>query len=398
MHISAIVLSILKQLPKKFITSLIQFFLSMKSELIPAQLARCCLMFSSAVTAKQFRKLYLPFLRECHPMSLESVSLYLALSWSNPDDVFSDGVPRLATDFLSTEIPSFFCSGIRLFERGLSSLPDRKVQQLFRTGFPQLIKNFERFLHIFPIAENAGNSWIAILSMPNLTKYASQLLMSSPNLVPAAWLAAFPSIMLCIPQMMSICVSDKRLWGIGNELQRKMLLVTFPTSLLQAKIFIKMIAVRAEKESDQTRRESFAIDVFRSWIRNGLKFSDCYSVADLVFDWCVIMLKICGLLKLIPFLTSEMFESANRFFPVFAGVVKFIRSRLGSQKPEMMQMLKDEMIKTGRNCQCRAHGMALMLVMAGKSVRMVLDLAKFDDDCKESDRLVEECSAELEQN
>jgi hypothetical protein len=107
------------------------------------------------------------------------------------------------------------------------------------------------------------------------------------------------------------------------------------------------------------------------------------------------MLKICGLLKLIPFLTCEMFESANRFFPVFAGIVKFITSRLGSQTSEIMQMLKDEMIKTGKKCQCRAHGMALMLVMEGKSRKVVLDLAKFDQDCEESNALVDQYSAKL---
>jgi hypothetical protein len=195
--------------------------------------------------------------------------------------------------------------------------------------------------------------------------------------------------------MISICVSDKRFWGIANELQRKMSLVTVPTSLLQGKIFIRMIAVRAEKDSDQSRRESFTIDVFRSWIQNGLRCGDCYSVSELVFDWCVMVLRICGLLSLIPFLTCEIFERANRFFPVFAGIMKFIRSRLGTQTPGIIQTLKDEMIKTGRNCQCRAHGMALMLLMEGKSGRVVLDLARFDEDCEESDQLVDQCSTEL---
>jgi hypothetical protein len=311
--------------------------------------------------------------------------MHLSVSSSNPDDVFRSTVPRLATDFLRRRIPSFYCWGLRLFDRGLSCLPDKRNHSLFKYGFPRFIANFERFLHIFPIAEISGNSWVAILSNPSLKKFCSVFLANSPRLIPDHSSASFPIMSLCVPQIVQLVLNQKQYAEVARQLLEKTdTFLTSPPSILLAKIYVKVLAIRIEK-APESDRDAMAMDAFRNWVEKRLPESDCYALSDLILDWCVTAVRLHGLGPLTSYLTSGLFVRGVRFFPVFVGVCKFLKTRINGQSPEVVETLKRELKAAAQAMECRAHGLALAHVLDGRNRKALLNLAAFDVDSPESE-------------
>jgi hypothetical protein len=248
------------------------------------------------------------------------------------------------------------------------------------------MNNFVRFACIFPIAETSGNSWVAILSNPALKKFCAVLLANSPRLIPDHDRAAFPIMSLCVPQILQLVLGQKQYVDVQRQLLEKTdTLLTTPPSVLLAKIYVKILAIRLEK-AGSGERESMAMAAFQDWVENSMPHSDCYSLSEVIFDWCGTVMRLRGLTGLSPYLTGELFRRGTRFFPVFVAVSKFIR-KLGGQAPETIADLKDDLAKTGAAMECQAHGIALRHVMDAKTRRVVLDLAACDVDSPESDAL-----------
>jgi hypothetical protein len=379
-------LCVLKKLSDTFLSALIVFLSQKRNELLPYQLARCYHLFAASVSAAHHKQIYIPLLRSCHPLSPEACFIYLSISWSNPEDVFQTDSPHLAGEFMHRRIPSFFCAGLRLFDRALSCLSEKRLPRLLKHGFPLLIRYFPRFMNLFPIAETAGTAWIAILSNPALKQFCSVLLSNAPRLIPSNADAAFSAISLCIPQIVQFVIGQKQYVDVSKQLLDQMdALLTSPPSILLAKIYVKTLAIRLERVPPDERGTQ-ALSLFQDWVMNRLEESDSYVISDLIFDWCVTVLRVHAQADW-TCLTCGLFHRAPRFFPVFVALSKFVRTRFYDQKPEARPHLRDIFIAAAQSIPCRAHATAMRHLLDARIDKPLLDLASFGSDCPESDAL-----------
>jgi hypothetical protein len=384
------VLSVVKKFTDTFIDSVIQFFRSARRELMAEQVARCFLLFVSAVPQVHYRQTYLPFLRAVHPISLEGVLLYLSLAWVNPDGVFHSDAPSVACKLFAMGVPSFFCLGLRLFERSLSCLPERRLSWLFRHGFDDLAASFARFSPLFPVAEAAGSSWVAILSNPDLKAFCPFLLQNALRIVPDPSRAAFPATSVCLPQVIEATAGQDAYADVTKQLSAKStVFLTAPPSIVLARLFVRLMAVQAGLLSTVEKRQTFMMNWFRDWIEKHFPQGDCYAVSEIVFDVCAAVLRVNGFAELLPFVTTEFFSRAPRFFPVFVGIAKFVRARMWKQYAEQRDKLVAALTDAGNAMQCRAHGCAIRIIAEVGMGKVALDLALFPADCEESDRIIE---------
>jgi hypothetical protein len=95
-----------------------------------------------------------------------------------------------------------------------------------------------------------------------------------------------------------------------------------------------------------------------------------------------------------PFLTREFFCNAPRFWPVFVGVRRFVWTRFaGTKLDDRMALVKEGFAAIAKALPCRAHGVALQIIFERGST--ALDLAQFDTDYEESERIVKEVIARM---
>jgi hypothetical protein len=302
---------------------------------------------------------------------------------------FEDHAPELAGRLLSdTRLPSFFCGGLRLFDAALSSLPEDSMRLRFSTIFNYLIENFVKFRHIYSISETAGLSWLEIVTNRTLSGFCSFLLVSAPKIFPDASSAAFPAIVPCLPHILNLVIGHELYQDITEKLLGSISqLETSPPSVFLTKILIKLIIVRAEKMPREERR-GFVLGWFSGWVSSVGK-EDCYELSELVCEVCAAMLKVNGLTMMIPFLTRELLGYAPRFFPVFVGVSKFVKRRIVATKHvNRVPVLRNEFTVAGKEMRCRAHSMAMTLMVDGGKIP--IDLARFEEDCEESQRIIQE--------
>jgi hypothetical protein len=380
------VLAVVKKFTETFVESIVQFFRASTLELSAVQVARCFLLFVSAVPQHHYTRTYLPFLKSLHPISPEAVLVYLSLAWVNPEDVFHSDVPGLLCKLFASPSPSLFCLGLRLFERALACLPERRLAWLFRHGFEDLAGAFVRFRMVYPVAESSAPAWLAIVSNPALKPFAGLVLQNALVIIPDPPTAAFAAIANCLPPIIEAAASE------GGDVSRQLLgkaagCMTAPPSLAMAKFFVRIVGVRADFNTTKEKQLAFVLIWMRDWVENRLARADCFALADLVFEVCALVLRVGGIGELMPFIAAEMFRRAPRFFPVFVGIARFLRAKVWKRHADHRARIAEAIRETGRTMACRAHGEALRLMLEPGMARRALDLARFDCDCEESDRL-----------
>jgi hypothetical protein len=318
--------------------------------------------------------------------------MHLTLNWQHsPESLFSN-IPKLSATFLSRDIPSFFCAGLRLFDRGLSNFTDKRLQTLFKQGFSEVLEYYPHFIRLFPTSETSSNTWITLLSSATLTKQCSAFLEHCTKIIPAPSTAAFPDIVLCIPQIVQLITGNKAYKDLNVQiLQIVDSLLSASTCLLLAKIYIRIATIRALRCPQGQDRPEFLLGVFRTWISRGAAEWDCYMLSDIIFDWCGALLKVLSFDELLPMVIQMLLRQPNRFFSVFAGVMKFVRSRMTNQSPEELEKLHQRLREAAKLVPRRVHAQAIVMLGYRDRSRMALDLARFDDDCDRSDDLLRTC-------
>jgi hypothetical protein len=257
----------------------------------------------------------------------------------------------------------------------------------FSTTFNYLIENFVKFRHIYPVSEIAGDSWLEIVTNRTLTGFCSFLLVSAPKILPDAGSAAFPAIGRCLPPVLSLVIGNELYRDIAGKLLAGVRrLETDPPSVFLTKLLVRVIVVRAERMAREERR-AFVLNWFSGWVSNVGK-EDCYELPELICEACGAMLKVNGLTAMVPFLRRELLGYAPRFFPVFVGVAKFVKRKVVRTKyAHKVEVLRNEFAMAGRAMRCRAHAMAMEMLVDGG--RTPIDLARFEEDCEESEVIIQ---------
>lgn len=374
---------------------LVKFVLKVCSEkgeeLSPMTVAMCLHNLAPLVQSDRDIRHLEAFLLTFPTISPMTAALELALAKTDyGKHIFERDASKLVCEFLGKKRPSMFCAGLKMFARGFMLFPEKKVQSLMKHCFNKLIHNYPNYFDSFGVAESGATLWMLLLSMPYLKKYYASVLANADKIIPMPSQAAFASVCLCIPQIIDLTNESKSLADVKKSMMARVNgLLTQPTSVFMSKIYLRVVAILAEKESNVREREKYVMSLAKKWLESGLAQRDSYRIDDIVYEWCATLLRYNGIDQLLPILTDELFRHCNRFFPVFVGAARFL-SKYTYQGGDQLEQVKQALLNaaTAMEKRCRVHAMALKL-MAGRTMKLALDLARYDMDCPESDRLIQ---------
>lgn len=305
--------------------------------------------------------------------------------------LFEREVTKLASELFNKKRPSMFCAGVRLFAAGVANLSEKRVQTLMSECFKKFLQNYPKCVDYSGIPEATGRAWMAVLSMPFLKRYYPAIVSASEQVIPMPCQACFPSLSLCVTQIIELTTGIKEFSHVRKAMiTRVRALLTRPSCVFLSKIYLMVVAVIAERTSNEQEREKYVLNLVKTWLKSGLAQRDSYGIGDIVYEWCATLSRYTGFSHLLRVLTQEIFKRCNRFFPVFVGVARFIKKFAVSHDSGQLEQIRTELlnVSTPMEKACKAHAMALRLLAGNNGMKTALDLAQFDHDCPESDKIL----------
>jgi hypothetical protein len=171
-------------------------------------------------------------------------------------------------------------------------------------------------------------------------------------------------------------------------------LVTIPTCIGLAKAYMKLVSTRIDKLKSPAEKERSLLQLANSWFDG--KATDCYSFADIIYDWVYMIFHYVGVKPAIGFIIGRISKSGIRYFAAIVAIHKFL-SRLKLQSFDELSVLQADLTAAARRLECRAHATALELIASFEYTKTALDLAAFERDCPESDALLDKLRNPVEE-
>jgi hypothetical protein len=133
-----------------------------------------------------------------------------------------------------------------------------------------------------------------------------------------------------------------------------------------------------------TAGHDFLMRTARTWFANWSS-QDFYQIADVIYDWFLALFKQLGFDAVLEFVHEHICRKGRRFFPMLVAILRFVKA-FKMDANGRVNLLMGDLAAAARVIGARAHALALEFVVNGR-IRHALDLAKFDEDCVESDAL-----------
>ena len=306
--------------------------------------------------------------------------------------IFERDVVKLTGELLNKKLPSKFCAATRLLAAGLACLPEKKVQTLMSECFKKFLQNYPKCVDYSGVPEIAGRTLMAVLSMPALKRYYTSILSAAQQLIPMPSQACFGPMSLCITQIIELTTGSKDFVPVRQAMMTRVrALLTRPACVFLSKMYLMVVAVIAERTSNEREREKYVMNLVNQWLKRGLTQRDSYYAGEICYEWCATVSRYATFEQLLPLLTKNLFTNTNRFFPVFVGVARFIKKFASSHDDtDKVEQIRTELLNsaTAMESTCKAHAMALRLLAGKGPIQLATDLARFDRDCPDSDKLI----------
>jgi hypothetical protein len=381
-------LASLKTITEQFLTGLVAFLTSRKSELLSSQVARILYMVSQIVDTGKHVSCIADLLATTWPVSLEGSLLYLAIAKGASQDAFEPAMTKFASDFLRKRNPSRFCAGLRLVARGLQpDMSERNAKNMLKHCLGRLISRFPKFVHIPSVAETTSPIWLAILSANHLKSFGNQVVSVFTNLLPQPVAPSFPAMIVALPQVFALSLGDKHLADVNR---RAMTILPFllrnPPEIFYLRIYLQITAIRAQNLSFATERENFLIETATTLLERDAK--DCFAISEALVQILELVGRNLGAKSLLVLINQTLLRSPCRFFPVFVALLTFRKGLQGLEKPPLsFEAFTRELVQLGK-VSCKCHAKAFESLNDPAKIKFALDLARFECDCEESEMVM----------
>lgn len=321
------------------------------------------------------------------PISPELYFLnYILVNYDKKNSYDPKITPKLQVPFLQLKLPSSYLCAIKIIKLFSSSFPDSK--ELFaKYNLTLIMNNISAYLNIYPIPENLMSLINLFLSSSMPKKIYSKILSDLDKWLPKQNEASFHPFCNYIVNIYKICSKIKSN-QITTILQVMETLKTTPGNSFLMSKYLKLLDVVT---SEEIEKETYAMNSVTTWLENGIINSDCYFSYNIIYDWCVYLYKNVYFTEFLPILTIHFIKYGNRFFPIFAGITKFIQTFLtqNTDKDKKEQLLLSIQAAADMfEITCRAHGKAISLIPNKNMTKASLQLSLFDKDCEKSETIL----------
>ena len=396
----------LKEISNNFISVIFKFINDHKADLNNFTVSQILFLLSNKNSLQQNKenkenllKHINDFLNLSTPTSPELYPLYFSLDLLNngEDGIYLKNILKLCDNLLKTPYPSVFITGIQLFSHAQKRLDGDKTSALFKQCLPKIIQKLSKRFKLFPIPESSTLPLANALTSKTLKKHQiSALLLGINNIIPKSSDAGFSSYYIVLSHALAIVEENNKFKDESLILQAKMNELLYENQIILSsfviKTYLKLVVSRAEKMSSKAKQENYVMNSITNFMSNVQEYSDCYDIANIIFEICFTISKFNGFLQLLPIMSNQIFKNAPRFFPVFVGVATFFHKyKFVMNQPEIISKANSSFIGCGKQMMYvnRAHGTALQLLADPTKMKIALDLASFAQDCEESDKIIQ---------
>lgn len=318
--------------------------------------------------------------------SPEICNLYLSLveaTKGNP--VFLQNLPKVIENLLSLNLPSSFIGGTQLFKSTLPLLTDKSHDYLIKHCFPLLFQQSVKSNTQFNIAEKTAPIILTVYNM-GLKRQQQTIFSSYQTLIPNPKYATFLYFTDLLTYFIQYSQSSTKmandhqmLLNITNQM------LTTPGNETLLHLYVQNLSNRA----DRTLMNKEVDDFLQIYIKK----CDLYQMGRVIMYWCHLLYVKSGFKQLLPFVTIHVFRFSPRFSAAFIGVAYFMQDfRKSSNDESLISKMNDQFLGSARLIMktCRAHAVAVALFTIPEAIKTAIDLALFENDCEDSEKLIGE--------
>lgn len=298
-----------------------------------------------------------------------------------PSTTKKENISNFVSPYLASDIPSLFCSGLRVFHQGLISLKEDDVLSLIKSHLQKTMEMFNFHNNTFPISEISCEIFSLILSND---LFFNDLIKYTIDLTPQNDRAIFHGLGSCLPLIILRYPNNQD--EVWKKIEiRSDLLITKPMNLFMLKIYMQCLKNRYSKITNSRIKDTFITDFVTSWMRN-LEYFDCYDMSSIFYEWEQLIYNVHGIEQLLPFVCYQFFKYIPRFFPLFVSMSKFFNEIIGKEDKTQIQMFLNNSALLN---PVKAHALSTVLAINKQYIKEALQLASFPIDCEESNRIIE---------
>ncbi|KAK8842867.1 hypothetical protein M9Y10_025733 [Tritrichomonas musculus] len=309
---------------------------------------------------------------------------------------FSKEVPKMCDYLLNSHTPSIFLTGILLFTFAMKKLTGDRLQSLMRHSLNNITRRLTKTFKDYPVPEIAITPLVNILTLPAFKKYQPNVVSSLTGIIPPISSASFQTYFVILPLSISF-VDEKQKFADEQSFIENMSNDLISNERVNipffANLFLKIVKSRAEKMTPKSKQENFVMGIVNNFIENQQVNCDFYELMVFICELLTTLNMFNGFTQLLPVMSDQIFANSPRFFPTFAGVALFVKKfRIANANNQtVLAKMNASFIGAGKKMMPihRSRGMAIQMLADPSKIRTALDLASFNDDCKESDLLLQ---------
>ena len=159
------------------------------------------------------------------------------------------------------------------------------------------------------------------------------------------------------------------------------------------RLYLKIIRAKADKMNPKSKQENFVMGIISNFINEHQENCDFYELQSFICELLSTLNTFNGFTQLLPIMSSQIFTNSPRFFPTFAGVALFVKKfrSANAGNNEMINKMNASFIGAGKLMMTihKSRGFALQLLADPSKMKEALDIALYNDDCKETDMLIQ---------
>lgn len=305
--------------------------------------------------------------------------LFLASMRLSPGTVTQSAINEIVQLCLSTdgiEQPTICKSGFKILEAAITIYPT--LAPLFiKSNLSTIINRLKISQKHHTILEASCIILQKVFSANTMESFRPTILKSLDQFLPSIDSADFIYFIEIFPQLLLVYADNPKMITIVERMART------PRFF---KVFIDSLKEKYSQFNTGPVSEEIT-DKWLGWLQN-CKDYDCYNFSDQLSAWTNVSAIYSGIDTTLTNLSYQISIKAPRFFPAFVTIIKFIKE-YGLLDIKNESLLKDAMSNATLITQIRCHKAAFMLVAESiDNLKTALDLACFENDCEESDLIL----------
>ena len=291
-------------------------------------------------------------------------------------------LPDVLFPCLKSKIPSSFCVGLRLFEQICLSIPPQQIGQLLMRGLEYLMKKYKKFSQYPSVMEQAYRSLMSFITKKDIPQQHLSLfrfLPASTKLDSSS--AAFNASIAFLPAILRIITPQnenfKKIYSYCESL------FTIPSAFTYANKCLCEWANRI----DTDERETLLLNALLTWLTptNPSNSSNIagYKETKEIGDWITTYLKYMSPSKTFSVIGFQFMKSIT-FGNLYPNLLKlYIQNKNDEELCIFLEGISDM-----PSIEC--HKIALKLMKNCNKYKEMIQLAYFDHDCEESQKIIDQ--------